>query len=294
MGDYVGKTKNNSTAFGRNLQHLRKMQGETLAEAGEELLLSPTRLKNYENGDREPDFSILSQISQHYGKTVDELLHSDLTDIGKMDFSIQGIGQFIKIWETMVPLFKSENAMNNPDFHKGYDKCRAILDHFSRNEPVLGHTINECIECFTNAAENEIPEAVANMMWIIILEWSQIMDQNMADIFPSIIYPRKNQKSTAKKIIQAKQSVSDEVLKKRKEFIDDLDGFILELIEALKSDLEWAELGDYYLGLKYLLGIVNTGYSQEMNEAIGMQMLIAQLRLGNKYAFEMFKMMLAI
>jgi len=31
-----------------------------------------------------------------------------------------------------------------------------------------------------------------------------------------------------------------------------------------------------------------------MNEAIGMQMLIAQLRLGNKYAFEMFKMMLAI
>lgn len=52
VGDYVGKTKNNSTAFGRNLQHLRKMQGETLAEAGEELLLSPTRLKNYENGDR--------------------------------------------------------------------------------------------------------------------------------------------------------------------------------------------------------------------------------------------------
>lgn len=68
VSDHMGKTKNNSTAFGRNLQHLRKMRGETLAEAGEELLLSPTRLKNYENGDREPDFSILSQISQHYGK----------------------------------------------------------------------------------------------------------------------------------------------------------------------------------------------------------------------------------
>lgn len=290
----MSNQQDNGNLFGMNLQHLRKMHGETLKEAGEELFLSGTAIKNYESGERTPNLQILGLIAKHYGKTVDELLNSDLTALGKMDFSIQGIDRFINIWETMVPLFKSESAMNDPDFHKGYDKCRDILDHFSRNEPVMGHVIIECFECFANAAENEIPESVANMIWIIILEWSQIMDQNMADIFTSIIYPRKNQKSTAKKIIQAKQNVSDEVVRKRKEFIKDFDGIIFELIEALKSDLEWAELGDYYLGLKYLLGIVDTGYSQEMNEAIGMQMLISLLRIGNKYAFETLHLMLAI
>ena len=54
------------------------------------------------------------------------------------------------------------------------------------------------------------------------------------------------------------------------------------------SDLHFCHDRDFIYGPRGFKSV------QEMNEAIGMQMLIAQLRLGNKYAFEMFKMMLAI
>ena len=78
--------------------------------------------------------------------------------------------------------------------------------------------------------------------------------------------------------------VSEEVIKKRREFIEEFDDFTFELIKALKSDLDWSDLGDYYLGMKYLLGMVDSGFSQEMNKTIGTQMLLAQVQLDNKYA----------
>ena len=36
--------------------------------------------------------------------------------------------------------------------------------------------------------------------------------------------------------------------------------------------------------MKYLLGMVDSGFSQEMNKTIGTQMLLAQVQLDNKYA----------
>lgn len=53
-------------------------------------------------------------------------------------------------------------------------------------------------------------------------------------------------------------------------------------------------MGDYYLGIKYLYGMVDSGLSQEMNEAIGMQMLLVQVQLDNKYAFTMLKTILSL
>ena len=204
------------------------------------------------------------------------------------------MSQVIDTWETVIPLFKSDHAMNNSDFQKGYINCRMIIDRFSQNETVMGSVIEKSIVSFSKAAENGIPEAIANMMWIIFLEWSQIMNKGMEDIFYSLCFPSNTNNNTAQKISEAKLAVSEEVLRKREKFIDDLDDTIYALIGMLKSDLEWAELGDFYLALKFLCGIAATGYSQEMNEAIGIQMLIAQLKIGNKYAFNFFKIAFSI
>ena len=59
---------------------------------------------------------------------------------------------------------------------------------------------------------------------------------------------------------------------------------INSLISELKSELEWADLGDYYLAMKYVNNMVYTGFSPEMNVAIGMQMMLALVDIGNEYA----------
>lgn len=281
--------------LGRNIQHLRKMHGETLTELGDAVYLGNTTIKNYESGERDPKPQILAALAKHYGKTVDELINTDLTELGKQEFAIEGPKAMVELWKVMVPLSSSEKALENTSFKKGFEKCCSILDSFSKNDPVMGHVISDCFELFTQAVEeDDLPEAAANMMWLLFLNWSQIMDQSMIDAFTSIVYPRKNQPSANKVIMKAKSEVSEEVMKKRKEFIDDLDDSAMEILKALKDEQGWADIADYFLGLKYLVGMVDSGLSPEMNEAVGMQMLLSQVQLGNEYAFRTLKTIMSL
>lgn len=217
-----------------------------------------------------------------------------LSELGEMDFPLNGINRFLDLWKIMIPLFKSDEAMSNQDFRKAYNKCTSILDSFSKNEVVMGRVFSDCFELYLNAAEAEVPEAVANLFWLVFLNWTQIIDQDMMSAYSSLIYPQSKQRSSAKKLMKIRSEISAEVIKKRQEFIKDYDSFTFELIKALKSDLGWSDLGDYYLGIKYLYGMVDSGLSQEMNEAIGMQMLLVQVQLDNKYAFTMLKTILSL
>lgn len=287
--------ENKNNLFGENLQHLRKIHGETLTELGDVVHLRDSAIKNYESGIRDPKPQVLAALAKHYGKTVDELLNTDLSELEKINFKFEGTKAMVELWKVMIPLSSSEQALRNVHFKKGYDKCCAILDSFSNNNSVMGYVISDCFELFSKAVEeDDLPEAVANMMWLLFLNWYQIMNQDMMDAFSSLLYPRKNQPPANKAIMKAKANISDEVMNKRKEFIEDWDDFAIEMIKTLKSESGWYDLGDYFLGMKYLVGMVDSGLSPEMNEAVGMQMLLCQVQLENEFAFNTLKTMLLI
>lgn len=291
----MSNEEKHNNLFGKNLQHLREMHGETLTELGDAVYLGNTAIKNYESGVRDPKPQVLAALAKHYGKTVDELLNTDLSELRKMDFKFEGTKAMVELWKVMIPLSSSEQALRNVHFKEGYAKCCAILDSFSNNDSVMGHVFSDCFELFGKAVEeDELLEAIANMMWLLFLNWFQIMDQDMMEAFSSVLYPRKNQPHANKVITRAKANVSDEVLNKRKEFIEDLNDFAIEMVKALKSESGWSDLGDYFLGMKYLVGMVDSGLSSEMNEAVGMQMLLSQVQLGNEFAFNTLKTMLLI
>lgn len=129
----------------------------------------------------------------------------------------------------MFPLSSSERALQNEEFKKGYKKCCDIIDSFSKNDPVMGHIVPECFELFFNSmAENDLPEAAANIIWLLFLNWSQIIDKNMIDALISIIYPRRNKPAANKVILKERSNVSDEVIRKQKEFVEDLDDMAME------------------------------------------------------------------
>ena len=77
------------------------------------------------------------------------------------------------------------------------------------------------------------------------------------------------------------QSIKD----KRKGFVADFEEVVVAALKALKSEQEWSDLADYYLALRYVLCMVDTGLSNEMNTAVGMQMMLSFMTMGNRYAF---------
>lgn len=50
----------------------------------------------------------------------------------------------------------------------------------------------------------------------------------------------------------------------------------------MKEKEDWAALGDYYLALRYVAGMVETDFSDAMNLDIGSQMMLAFASLGNR------------
>ena len=121
------------------------------------------------------------------------------------------------------------------------------------------------------------------------LEWTQIYDENTLNVYQSLIFPgRRN--ASLKDFLNLRVKESDEIKQRRESFIQDMDGVVVNLLNALKSDFEWMELADYYLALRYLISMVDTGLSTEMNSTIGMQMMLSFLQLGNPYAFRLVEM----
>ena len=120
----------------------------------------------------------------------------------------------------------------------------------------------------------QAPEAVANLVWSIFLWWSQINDiQKMLALQNKLQSNRIDMKGVIQEYQETQRTA--EVSEKKQAFLQDFKEMITEAIKALKSDTEWAELGDYYLALTFLFDMVDTELSSEFNITIGNQMLVA-------------------
>ena len=283
-------SSSNNNRVGKNIKYLRRVYGETLADLGEAVNLSATAIGNYESGERSPDHYKLSAIAKHYGKTVDELLSADLTDLPKMQMPVKGIREMVAFSRIVIPLVKSDTAMNNANFRKGYEKANKILNDAANNINAQSSTLASIIDSFSKAAmEDNLAEAKANTIWCAWQLWNSIIDSTLSDDFSLLMFPRQGQQFDAKILLQIKEkeNKSKEVIKKRQEFIAEMEGGVIELICQLKKTEEWYDLADYYLALKYMRGFVDSGLSQEMNEAIGIQMMLSLAQIKNKYAYRL-------
>jgi hypothetical protein len=187
----------------------------------------------------------------------------------------------------VLPLHCSEEAMKNSNFKNGYDLSQRLLAAFSNAEVLPGNIIVRIFEAFVTACEeSESPEAVANLVWCIFVWWSQISDTNK---LLSLQNKWLSQKLNFKDFMSLKDTEDISITEKKVGFITDFDGIITEALKALKSAHEWSDLADYYLALRYVVGMVDTDLSTEMNLAVGMQMMLSFMTLGNSYAFAFCK-----
>ncbi len=270
--------------LGRNIKHLREMHAETLEELGEAIHCAKSTVAGYERGVRKPDLQTLQTIGAHYNKTTDELLNSDLTDLGDLTLDLNSLSGMIQLIRIILPLYSSDEAMKNDNFRKGYELSQSMLESFSRAETLSGNVIVRIFESFLNAAdESESPESVANLMWSIFIWWTQMYDtEQMLSLQNKML----SKKLTFKDYMKLRDTESTAIKEKRVSFVSDFNEIITATLKALKSEQEWSDLADYYLALRYVVGMVDTDLSYEMNSAVGMQMMLSFMTLGNDIAFK--------
>lgn len=275
--------------LGKNIKHLRELYGETLEEFGSKVLLSKTAISGYETGRRKPDFEKLAAIAEHFGKSIDELLYTDLTVIEASKINNKSVEDIIEVFKEVFPLFSSEELMENNKFKRSYHLCEKLIEASAKGENLNGHIMADILDGFWCAIdETEAPEAIANFIWGMLVWWLQINDTRvMLDLQNKLMSKRIDMKSCVQECQKAKKL--PEVKRKKKEFLLDFKEMITGAIESLKSDSEWAELGDYYLAVTFLFDMVDNELSSELNATIGIQMLMAYVELENPYAIHFLK-----
>lgn len=278
---------NDDNQLGKNIQHLRDMYGETLVELGKIIYVERSTVKGYENGSRKPDLETLKSIAKHYGKTVDELLHTDLTELGEVKMEVNSIKDMVNLFLKLLPLYSSEDARRNQKFNKGYKFCQQIMDGFLRGEMLRGTIITDAYQAFTEVFEEiECPEVAANLMWTIFVWWTQIIDvKQMMSLQSKLL----SNKFDIKDIMKIKENESDELKEKKQVFVSDFDEITTEILKGLKSNSKWSDLADYYIALKYVWAMVDSDLSPEMNSAVGMQMMMTFAKIGNPHALNFLK-----
>lgn len=280
--------------LGKNIQQLRKNRNETLQQLGNVVFRPPNAISQYENVEgRQPTLQTVQILAKHFGITVDELLYSDFSKLEPKKFSIKGLSEIAEMQKVLYPISCSDKALENPDFKAGYDYCCRILNAIEHNETLRGSILNDCYDFFEKAAEVTdidgnivIPEAVANMVWTIFQMWTYIGSEYILDIFHIPTFPITNDTLSLKKCLDLWQDMSEneKIVEERRNFKEYYDDKLIELIAALKSDSEWAELGDYYLAQRYSRLIINNTRSSEENEVVGVEIMSTLLELGNPYA----------
>ena len=273
------------TVLGKNIQYMRELHGETLEELGSVLYMAKSTIKDYESGRRNPNQETIKKISQYFGKTVDEMLNAKLYELEKFDSTeIVDIDVLQDVFYQILPLVESKEAYENDSFSKGMVIIKKMLNSFRKGDTVKGLVISEAMECFAEAVEAGVHEAVANMLWCIFFLWSeQYTDLDALKKFQSRVVAKQ---VDWKEMIYETKRNAKKTEKRKMEFVEDFDCILNELIGELKGMEKWASLGDYYLALRYVLGMVETDFSNEMNQAVGMQMMQSFAHIGNEYALE--------
>lgn len=287
----VGITNVGLERLGANIRALRKAYGETQEELGVALNVEKNTVSYYENGKREPNKDMLTEIAKHFMVSVEELMYCDLSDIGCI---IVDNNAFWKNIDIILPIILSDEALENEHFKKAYKFHRAFYDELRKISMDGINHIDVCFDEYLEAYDNEKikPEAAANFLalWNIMLM--------MIKTTPLIMKTRPAAlMQVAARDPKVRQIIDNPNPDLEKDAEEITAGFgdpeMTELIDEMKTTVKrsykWADLADYYLALQYIVNIVDNEMGWGFNRRLGMEMLNTFVSVGNVYAARFLK-----
>ena len=274
-----------SAQLGRNIKSLRIAYGETQLELSLILdLESPNTIANYEKGERFPKPEIIKKIAVHYQITVDELVNSNILSFKIPVLQINNKDKMNEIAISIFPVIYTEKAIEDSLFRKGYEahsRCiEAMKAGYSFSEIDYAASINNYLESYDNYKTSE---SMANLLWWLLISEIGLRNGQIAEGIKLL----NNQHITNERFIKQYylKDPSDEnesgLLRKD---LQELNESIIEILKELKKDIQYTELVDYYIALRYLLGCIDNELTKALNKTVGEEMMLSFAQLGNKYA----------
>lgn len=275
----------------KNIKDIRKAHGETQKELARAINVSESALANYETSIRQPDMQIIKAIAEHYGFPVDRLINEDFS---QMDFQLSTMTweKAIKALAIQFPIVCTDEAMQNPDFAEGYKYTQEIWYKVKSGQSnIMRQFFERAFQKYEDAIINGGPvEAVANTLWLTFMVYSFMPDEHNVKIGEAIIFGKSLKRNFVKKyVLKDSNPISKENARDKRAYVETSQETVIDLLRILKKTDEYAELADYYLALRYVIGMVANDYSDELNKSIGMEMLVSFAQLGNKYVINYFR-----
>lgn len=281
-----------SVHIGKNIRVLRLAHNETQLELGRRIGVEENTIGMYETGKRQPDMQKLQAIATHYGFPVDRLVSEELSDL---DFNMHTLTweKYISVFKTQFPIICTASSKENQLFLRGYTLTQDILHKLKKGPgAIYQQSIEDAMEAFAGAYDEcaSLAEAIANMIWLMFISYALMPDEHSIKMGEAVLYGKALKKDFVKYyVLKDANPISKENNANKREYVRDSQEGMLQLIRLLKQSEKYGDLADYYLAMRYVIGMVANDYSDDLNKTIGMEMLTAYASLGNKYVLNYFR-----
>lgn len=279
-----------------NIRGLRKMWGETQLDLAIAIDVQPTAICNYESGERIPERDVIVLMAKHYRITENELIHGDFSNMPNLANTKESPIALRRVFlEKFLPFACSLDAMQNSYFSEAFRMHKMLYHKIIREDMSFSMTdVEKCIELYDKAIEDGIIEARANRLWWTIFFGFviNILTVDLIELFEHTDIKKLNIKKVLKSMLPSfteKNSKEEkELFELKKSFYDENIVDLLVNIRCLKLSQMYADLGDYYLAISYLIGLSPDSISPEMKTSMGLEMLMIFKTIGNYYVRKLF------
>lgn len=281
----------------KNIRDLRDAYGETQEELGFTIGVEKNTISQYEKGKRFPKQEILAKIALHYRITIDELLTGEFSGL-RLTQMFNDESALKDASKKMFPIVTSKEAEQDPYF------CKAFALHKKIIKELDVETFDEmdfelCLDNYeTSIEEYNTPESAGNLIAILLLLATAVFFEPVSEKYQSVKKKKGDMATVLKESwlrdCEAESEQDNDARAEAKEFLDDVQEMLTELLLMLKKSKRLEELADYYIAMMYLLRLVNNEQSEETNCVIGNEMIEIQLRLKNPYTIQYVRTMIDI
>lgn len=269
-----------------NIKSLRKIYGETQKELADAICVTKQCISNYEREDRDPSIDELRAIVRHYHISLEQLTGKTIEISKEADEFVMDEAHAQLIFCAEFPLFYSKEADKDSDFHKAFCFSEQIYDKLIQFEIPMHTMVNLCWKQYKISWEkSKTIESLANLLSLMFL--CCLSQMNKEEINLGIAF--QNRKTMDEGFLKKyylrninTETENDDKMLFVKEYYEE----VMEYITVLKKHEKWSDLGDYYLALRYIVGLIDNDRNVDINRSFGIELMSTLFDVENPYAID--------